>query len=79
MMNARFRRSFEFVLTVAWLAALSVTPALAQRGGASDAEGPLPSIAEKTSGMEKMDGFLPLYWDADLGQLWMRSPSSTRR
>ena len=27
----------------------------------------LPSIAEKTEGMEKIDGFLPLYWDEDQG------------
>ena len=74
MMSAGFRRSFEFFLTVTLLAALSVTPALAQRGGASDAATPLPSIADKTSGMQRMDGFLPLYWDADLGQLWMEIP-----
>ena len=34
----------------------------------------LPSIAEKTEGMEEIDGFLPLYWDGDLGQLWMEIP-----
>ena len=32
---------------------------------------PIPSIADKTAGMEKIDGFFPLYWDADAGQLWM--------
>mgnify|MGYP001174112432 CR=1 FL=1 len=34
----------------------------------------LSSIAEKTEGMEKIDGFLPLYWDEDQGQLWMEIP-----
>ncbi|HAT16828.1 MAG TPA: peptidase [Gemmatimonadetes bacterium] len=34
----------------------------------------LPSIAEKTEGMESIDGFLPLYWDEDRGQLWMEIP-----
>jgi hypothetical protein len=34
----------------------------------------LPSIAEKTEGMESIDGFLPLYWDEDQGQLWMEIP-----
>jgi len=29
------------------------------------------SIKDKTAGMEKIDGFFPLYWDADAGQLWM--------
>ena len=30
-----------------------------------------PTIAEKTEGMEVLDGFLPLYWDDDDGTLWM--------
>jgi len=34
----------------------------------------LPSIAEKTEGMESIDGFLPLYWDEDQGRLWMEIP-----
>jgi hypothetical protein len=29
----------------------------------------LPTIGEKTAGMEKLDGFLPLYWDATNGAL----------
>ena len=37
----------------------------AGRGGA------LPSIEERTAGMEKLDGFFPLYWDASTGRLWM--------
>jgi hypothetical protein len=42
----------------------------AQRVQTSD----LPSIAEKTDGMERIDGFLSLYWDEDFGQLWMEIP-----
>ena len=34
----------------------------------------LPSIAEKTQGLEKLDGFLPLYWDENAGKLWMEIP-----
>ena len=34
----------------------------------------LPSIAEKTEGLEVIDGFLPLYWDGNRGQLWMEIP-----
>ena len=33
-----------------------------------------PSIAEKTAGLRKIDGFFPLYWDADGGRLWMEIP-----
>ena len=35
---------------------------------------PLPTIEAKTAGMRKMDGFFPLYWDADQGTLWMEIP-----
>jgi hypothetical protein len=40
----------------------------------SRAQQPVPSIADKTRGMEKKDGFLPLYWDAQGGKLWMEIP-----
>jgi len=38
------------------------------------AQQPLPSIADKTRGLEKKDGFIPLYWDAAGGKLWMELP-----
>ncbi|HEX8691918.1 MAG TPA: zinc-dependent metalloprotease [Longimicrobium sp.] len=34
----------------------------------------LPSIADKTRGMERREGFVPLYWDASAGKLWMEVP-----
>lgn len=54
----------------AWAAAcvaLAAAPALR-------AQAPVPSIAEKTRGMEKRDGFLPVYWEASTGKLWMEIP-----
>ena len=30
-----------------------------------------PTIAEKTEGMEVIDGFFPMYWDGNDGMLWM--------
>ena len=30
-----------------------------------------PSIAERTAGMERLSGLLPLHWDAGAGTLWM--------
>lgn len=36
--------------------------------------GPPPSIEAKTRGLERMDGFLPLYWDGVAGKLWMEVP-----
>ena len=43
---------------------------MAPSGPAAANEG-LPPIAEKTQGAEKMDGSLPLYWDARSGRLMM--------
>ena len=64
---------FSFGACAIALVGLVFAPALeAQRNGG--AAGPLPSIEEKTAGMERMDGMLPLYWDADQGQLWMEIP-----
>ncbi|MDA0327997.1 MAG: zinc-dependent metalloprotease [Gemmatimonadetes bacterium] len=69
------RRLSEITATLTVVAALLAGPLLAQRGGgAGGGATALPSIEDKTSGMERLDGFLPLYWDADLGQLWMEIP-----
>ena len=34
----------------------------------------LPSIADKTKGLEKRDGLFPLYWDGAAGKLWLEIP-----
>ena len=71
------RSTPSFVLALRFVAAalaatLAATPAAAQQSGPSAQ--PLPSIEERTAGMERMDGFLPLYWDADLARVWMEIP-----
>ena len=43
----------------------------AQGRGAADAAGPLPTIAQKTTGMQKFDGYFPFYWDARGGKIWL--------
>src|SRR5437764_181730 len=50
------------------------TAALAQgRGGGAQAPaGPPPTIEARTSGWQKIDGYLPLYWDERTGSLWMQ-------
>jgi hypothetical protein len=68
MIRVVIRRSFPLALAVL-TAALFAPHATAQQGTSE-----LPTIESKTEGMERMDGFLPLYWDARLGQLWMEIP-----
>ncbi|MCH8148987.1 MAG: DUF5117 domain-containing protein [Planctomycetes bacterium] len=49
------------------------TSAYAQegRGEGDDPSGPPPSIEDKTEGMQKIDGFMPLYWEESAGKMWM--------
>ncbi len=61
------RRSLFAV--VAGLALTLPAPADAQNRGSD--EGELPTIEDKTEGFRHIDGFLPLYWDASKGTLWM--------
>ena len=44
-------------------------PTAAQQGGSSSQE--TPTIESKTEGMEKLDGFMPIYWDGQAGKLWL--------
>jgi hypothetical protein len=50
---------------------------LAQRpAGAAPAAAPgrTPSIEERTAGMQKIDGYFPIYWDERTGNLWLEIP-----
>jgi hypothetical protein len=56
---------------------LATHPAAAQGpgGDASAAQSPgLPSIEAKTRGLERHEGFIPFYWDAATGKLWLEIP-----
>ena len=65
-----FRTSLTF--------ALLLSPLYAQqgggRGGAAPAGGPLPRIEERIAGMQKIDGYFPLYWEERTGNLWLEIP-----
>ena len=57
-----------------WCSLLAVVLLLAAPVHAQDDDGAddaLPTIAEQTEGLEKTDGFLPFYWDARQGTLWL--------
>ncbi|MHB1194553.1 MAG: zinc-dependent metalloprotease [Longimicrobiales bacterium] len=67
------RRSLHAVAFLALAAALSLapTPRPAVAQARAQTPEPLPTIAEKIRGMEKRDGFIPLYWDARTGKIWL--------
>ena len=49
---------------------LALLPAVASAQNRAEASPP-PTIEEKTASMERMDGFMPLYWDEAGGTLWL--------
>lgn len=74
MARTDLRRLLNISLILTFAIVIFTVPVMAQRAGGAGQAGPLPSIAEKTEGMHQMEGFLPLYWDTSLGQLWMEIP-----
>src|SRR5882724_6521743 len=42
--------------------------------GAPPAPARTPSIEERTTGMQKLDGYFPVYWDDRTGSLWLEIP-----
>ncbi len=48
---------------------LITTESSAARGQAP--AGPIPSIQSKTVGLQKFDGFFPIYWDDKTGKMWL--------
>lgn len=68
--------SLNIALFTCALAAGFPGSARAQEQGAKPAESPASpqTIAEKTEGMTKLDGYFPLYWDQREGALWLEIP-----
>jgi len=76
-----FMRRWLMVCVVLILASISAGPVLTHAQGAGQAPAsasqrarPLPSIAERTDGYRKLDGFFPLYWDDSAGALYLEIP-----
>jgi hypothetical protein len=55
------------------LAVLALLAALLAPAPAVVAQ-PLPTIQERTRGMERRDGFLPVHWEASTGKVWLEIP-----
>ena len=55
-------------LTLLLLAVCLIAPRAAAQAPAPT---PTPSIDDKTKGLQKLDGFVPMYWDARAGTLWL--------
>ncbi len=63
------------LVAAAVLAIIHVAPAATQQPSpAAQTPAQTPTIASKTAGTTKLDGFMPLYWDEKGGKLWMEIP-----
>lgn len=58
----------SFAAAVWGIVAVHAQPA---GGGGQAAATPPPTIESKVAGMQKLDGFVPLYWDERTGTLWI--------
>ena len=67
-----FRAPSVTVAVVLCFAALAAGQGRGAGGGAQS--GAIPSIEERTGGMQKIDGYFPLYWDERTGSLFIEIP-----
>jgi hypothetical protein len=63
----------RFTLPTAALLLAAIVPLGAQQG-APARSGPPPSIEDRTAGLRKIDGFVPLYWDERGGTMLLEVP-----
>jgi uncharacterized protein DUF4953/uncharacterized protein DUF5117 len=56
------------------LVSLLVPGLLVAQGVPPQGRAARPTIEAKTAGMQKLDGYFPLYWDEGAGQLWLEIP-----
>ena len=71
------RRAFVGAVCVLALGATASPLAdglIGAQGGGQARAGRLPSIAERTTGFQKLDGFFPLYWEESSGTLLLEIP-----
>src|ERR1035441_10550431 len=53
---------------------LAAQPGGGRGGAGAAAAGPPPTVESRTTGMRKIDGYFPLYWDERTGSLFLEIP-----
>ncbi len=74
MVFSRRRAASLSRILPAALVALLLTPAPSRGQDSAAAKHRVPTIENKTAGMQRLAGYFPLYWDADAGTLYMEIP-----
>src|SRR5580658_9280618 len=70
IMLRAFNRVAIVLTGVLWIVELSAQ----QPPAHAPAPARAPSIEERTSGMQKLDGYFPIYWDERAGALYLEIP-----
>ena len=63
----------RFSLSTVALLLATMVPLAAQQGPPARS-GPTPTIDDRTSGLRKIDGYVPLYWDEKGGTMLLEVP-----
>lgn len=66
--------SLALYLVAPTVTATGVPTQQGQGGGGANRGGPTASISARTTGMTKLDGYFPLYWDDAAGSLFLEIP-----
>ena len=68
MPNKTWSRAAALLFCLTTTAAVAAPPKTAAK---DDDAKPLPTIAQKTKGLSRTDGFFNFYWDERAGKIWL--------
>jgi hypothetical protein len=73
------RSVFVVLVMSVWLVLCGASTQAARAAAApTTPDASLPSISEKTKGLERRDGFLAMYFDARANKVWLEIPNTMR-
>jgi hypothetical protein len=61
-------------ISITFLTIVAIVPAFLHAQQEPQRPAPIPSIDDRTSGMKKIDGYFPLYWDERTGSMFLEIP-----
>jgi hypothetical protein len=61
-------------ISITFLTIVAIVPAFLHAQQQPQRPAPIPSIDDRTSGMKKIDGYFPLYWDERTGSMFLEIP-----
>ena len=71
---SRTSTTYTILVTLAFAGMLGAQQGGRGQGGGSNPPAQIPAIEQRTNGMQKMDGYFPVYWDERTGSLFLEIP-----